>query len=586
MDSQKRLLVALGLSFALTLIYLSVIRPPTPPPTALAPDAGVPAAAQAPDAGAPAIAAAPELADAGVPVAAELPPIQTVAKERPQIHYTFSTGGAGLVEAELQGPKMRETQTVGLVEGLQRLFGKDAPPPPQMDMAKPVEGRPLPLAVSIAGPQPLPADARYRVVENTPERLVLSARAGIWEVTKTFEWKDEFELGYTVQLRNLSGAPATGQLAVHYSREVDPANEHAGSIFGGIANLSQTSCLVGEDFHNVVPKPDEPPPSFEGPIRFFGINQQYFLAAVFPIDGQNQGRCTLSSSPTMRVVEAAFPVTVNAGETLTRRYGVFIGPKDIDLLAQVGPRAVAGIAGVAPPPLEKTVEFGIWAVICKALIFLLKLFYGVVHNWGVAIILLTVLAKVVLLPLTHKSMVSAEALKKLQPRVEEIRKKYAADKEMQTRETMKLYQEAKVNPFGGCLPMLVQLPIWISLFTTLRTSYELYREPFISPFWMDLTSKDPSYILPLILGVTMIVTQKLQPQMMDPTQAKIMTYVMPVFFTALMMNYPAGLSLYILTSNILTVAQQYGLRKYLEKKGHAAPPPAQPEKKKLKESKA
>ena len=154
-------------------------------------------------------------------------------------------------------------------------------------------------------------------------------------------------------------------------------------------------------------------------------------------------------------------------------------------------------------------------------------------------------------------------MKKLQPRMEEIKKKFPDDRDKQNMEMMKLYQEAKVNPLGGCLPLLLQLPIWAALFTTLRTSYELYGEPFFG-VWSDLTSKDPTYLMPLALGVTMIITQRLQPQMtMDKSQAFMMTWVMPIFFTAIMMNYPAGLALYIFTNNLLSIVQQYALRKYL-----------------------
>jgi YidC/Oxa1 family membrane protein insertase len=138
------------------------------------------------------------------------------------------------------------------------------------------------------------------------------------------------------------------------------------------------------------------------------------------------------------------------------------------------------------------------------------------------------------------------------------------DRERQNLEMMKLYQEGGVNPLGGCLPLVLQLPIWAALFTTLRTSYELYGMPFWG-VWSNLTAKDPTYLLPLALGITMIVTQRLQPQMMDKQQAFLMTWVMPVFFTGLMMNYPAGLALYIFTNNLLSIVQQFALRKYLER---------------------
>jgi YidC/Oxa1 family membrane protein insertase len=135
-------------------------------------------------------------------------------------------------------------------------------------------------------------------------------------------------------------------------------------------------------------------------------------------------------------------------------------------------------------------------------------------------------------------------------------------------ELMKLYQEAKVNPFGGCLPILIQMPVWIALFTALRNSYDIYWEPFFGPVWRDLTYKDPTYILPVLLGVSMVVMQKMQPQMtMDAAQARMMTWVLPIVFTITLLQYPAGLALYIFTNNVLSVAQQYGLRKWIEKRG-------------------
>jgi YidC/Oxa1 family membrane protein insertase len=212
------------------------------------------------------------------------------------------------------------------------------------------------------------------------------------------------------------------------------------------------------------------------------------------------------------------------------------------------------------------VDFGMWEIICKFLLFFMKKFHALTGNWGVAIILLTVLVKMVLLPLTYKSMVGMEAVKELQPKMEEIKKKYADDREKMNMEVMKLYQQAKVNPLGGCLPLLVQMPVWIALFTSLRNSFDIYWEPFFGPVWTDLTYKDPTYLLPLALGVSMIITQKMQPQMMDAAQARIMIWVMPIIFTATLLQYPAGLSLYIFTNNLLSIGQQYGLRKWLDRK--------------------
>jgi len=159
-------------------------------------------------------------------------------------------------------------------------------------------------------------------------------------------------------------------------------------------------------------------------------------------------------------------------------------------------------------------------------------------------------------------MSSMEAMRRLQPQMDALQKKYENDKEKLNLEKMKLFQQNNVNPFGGCLPLIVQMPVWFALYRTLQTSFELYREPLFG-FWIsDLTTKDPYYILPAVMGVTMFITQKLQPQMGDPTQAKMMLYFMPAFFTFTMLGLPAGLTLYIFVNNLLSIAQQ----KYLQHK--------------------
>jgi YidC/Oxa1 family membrane protein insertase len=584
-DSQRRLLLALALAMVLTYVFTTFFAPKGPGPEAGAADAGT-QVAEVSDGGTPAVTPpAPgtppspgsTLEGAGAVAEAPLPPVRALDLQRAQTHYSFSTEGAGLTAAVLQGAKMREQQHLSVTEGYKLLFGGEVPPPPQMNLAQPVAGQPLPLAVSIDGPSPLPANARYAVDESVAaERgATFTARQGPWEVTKSLQWPQQgFELVYTVQVRNTSAQPLIGELKVHYTRAIDPANEHAPSFFGGMGNLSHASCHVGEEKHKLAAEDKQPDPEkMRGPVRYFGIDQQYFLSALYPLEGALQGRCELAATPQARSVVAAFPLTAAPGQTVTFRFGGYLGPKDPDLLAVVpGPelRAAASLpASAYAPPLGETIDYGIWAVIAKLLVSVMKFFHNLVGNWGVAIILLTVLVKALLLPLTHRSMVSMEAMKKLQPRIEELRKKYADDRERQNMEMMKLYQEAKVNPLGGCLPMLIQMPVWIALFTALRNSYDIYQEPFFGPVWRDLTYKDPTYLLPIALGVSMIITQKLQPQMGDPAQARLMTWFLPIIFTATLFNYPAGLALYIFTNNILSIAQQYGLRKWLER-GQAA----------------
>lgn len=597
MDQQKRLLLAIALSFGLIVVWTELVWKPqaeaeaaalaaqldggadaggleavalVPPPVVADPDAGL-----LEDGGLPTIAAAP------LP-----PPVRELHLERPTTKLAFTTEGAGLTSAELVGPREREEQALGIVDGYQKMFGKKFDPAPQMNLARAVPGVGPNLAVSISGAAPVLATARYAVVEEGPGKVVFTATQGPWEVTKTFTWSqaersDKDPAGYlsnlSITVKNVGAAPLGGELGLHALRAIVPGAEQAPSMFGGIGNQASVLCRVGDDVTRKVPpgegggglfscggapKYDE---EKQGSLHFAAIDQQYFLTAIWPKDGAIDGRCLVTAKQAMREASLFVPLALNPGEAVTRRFGVFLGPKDLELLTLVHEGPETGAAAEWDPELEKTVDFGLWAAICKLLIFFLRFFHGAIGNWGLAIILLTVMVKVILLPLTHRAMVSAESMKKLQPKMEEIRKKYPDDREKQNLEMMKLYQEGKVNPLGGCLPLLLQLPIWAALFTTLRTSYELYGEPFYG-VWTDLTSKDPTYLMPLALGITMIITQRLQPQMMDKSQAFMMTWIMPVFFTAIMMNYPAGLALYIFTNNLLSIVQQYALRKYLESK--------------------
>jgi YidC/Oxa1 family membrane protein insertase len=593
MDQQKRLLLAIALSFGLTLVWTQLVWKPQADAEAAAMAAKLDGGLELVDGGfggSIAVLAPPTpVADtdgglaAVAPTAAQLP-MREVNLERPTTKLTFTTEGAGLISAELTGEREREEKTLSIAEGWRKLFGTKFDPPPHMNLARAVPGVGPNVAVSLVGASPLPATARYAVLEEGPGKAVFSTTSGPWEVTKTFTWaqtarSETDPSGYmsslAVTVKNVSANAQNAELGVHAIRAIVPDAEQAPSMFGGIGNQASVLCRVADDVTRKVP-PSEgkswfgfgSAPKYEeekkGPLHWVGIDQQYFLTAIWPKDGAVEGRCLVTAKAAERQAALYMPVSLQSGESVTRNFGVFLGPKELNLLLAIGTHGPGpdGSPAVFDPQLEKTVDFGLWAVICKVLIVLLRFFHGAIGNWGLSIIFLTVMVKVLLLPLTHRAMVSAESMKKLQPKMEEIKKKYPDDREKQNVETMKLYSEGKVNPLGGCLPLLLQLPIWAALFTTLRTSYELYGEPFYG-VWSDLTSKDPTYLMPLALGVTMIITQRLQPQMMDKQQAFLMTWIMPVFFTAIMMNYPAGLALYIFTNNLLSIAQQYALRKWL-----------------------
>ena len=565
-NSQKRTAVAFGLIFLLTAVYMTWFAPTaTPPHAAVAADAGTVASAAPAPTPAPVATAPVSAPSAGAPPAG--PAVRTIEVPRKLVHYVFSTEGAGLVSARLRGEKTREQRPLTVAEGWAQLFGKPVPEGPEMDLAQPVPGAPLPLSIELAGDSAIPANLRYSA-EQGDHRITFVGRTESWEVTKEVSWvEDGYELSTRVTLRNLTPRPLSGELVLPYGRAIDPAHEEKPSFFGGVGNVSDAACFVKDAYEHETVKDKLETKEHAGPVRWVGINQQYFLSAVFPVGNAVDGKCVLTTSLTERIATGRFPIEVQPGQAVTRSFGAFLGPKDTKTLADVPelPANRSADGANAPVHLERAVDYGIWAALCKPMLVVLKWFQGVVGNWGVAIILLTVLVKVLLIPLTHRAMVGQEAMKKLQPKIEEVKKKFPEDKERQQMEMMKAYQEAGVNPFGSCLMILVQLPVWAALFTTLRNSYELYGVPFTSHFLTDLTIKDPTYLLPVLLGVSQIITSRLQPPALDAAQQRMMVWFMPIFFTVIMLNYPAGLLLYIFTNNILTVAQQAVLRRLVQR---------------------
>ncbi|MEZ4339198.1 MAG: membrane protein insertase YidC [Sandaracinaceae bacterium] len=213
------------------------------------------------------------------------------------------------------------------------------------------------------------------------------------------------------------------------------------------------------------------------------------------------------------------------------------------------------------------IDLGFFALIANQLARLLGFIQGFVPNWGLAIILLTLLVRLTLFPLTNLSFASMAKMRRLKPEMERINELYKDDAEKKGAATMELYRKEKINPLAGCLPSLVQLPVWWALYTSLSTNIELYHIPFFG--WLvDLSAPDPYYVLPLLLGALMHVQQRLSPTSMDPTQAKMMMYFMPIMITVFMLFLPSGLCLYMLTNSALGIGQmrlnEYRLQKEVE----------------------
>ncbi|SUT99558.1 putative inner membrane protein translocase component YidC [Actinobacillus lignieresii] len=282
--------------------------------------------------------------------------------------------------------------------------------------------------------------------------------------------------------------------------------------------------------------------------------QHYFVSAWVPNqDAEN----TIYSRTNNGIATIGYrgPVTTiapNSEATITSQ--LWTGPKD-----QKEMEATAA-------NLDLTVDYG-WAwFIAKPLFALLTFIQSIVTNWGLAIIGVTIVVKTILYPLTKAQYTSMARMRMLQPKIQEMRERFGDDRQRMSQEMMKLYKEEKVNPMGGCLPILIQMPIFIALYWTFMEAVELRHAPFFG--WIqDLSAQDPYYILPLLMGASMFLLQKMSPSpVTDPVQQKVMTF-MPVMFTVFFLWFPSGLVLYWLTSNIITIVQQWLIYRNLEKKG-------------------
>jgi YidC/Oxa1 family membrane protein insertase len=235
-----------------------------------------------------------------------------------------------------------------------------------------------------------------------------------------------------------------------------------------------------------------------------------------------------------------------------------------------GPQEQAHLKSVAPG-MEYTVDYGWLTVIAAPLFWLLSTIQSIVHNWGVAIILLTVLIKGAFFPLSAASYKSMAKMRNIAPRLQRLKEQCGDDRQKLHQAMMDLYKTEKINPMGGCLPVVVQIPVFIALYWVLLGSVEMRQAPFA--LWIhDLSAKDPFYVLPVLMGITMFIQTKLNPTPPDPVQAKVMT-IMPVAMSVFFFFFPAGLVLYWLVNNVLSITQQWFINRSMEgamvKKGHA-----------------
>ncbi len=396
--------------------------------------------------------------------------------------------------------------------------------------------------------------------ETGPGKLILTGlnSSGILlEHTYIFH-PDQYRIDVETRVVNRWNAPVEGSVT---ARLLNLPPREAKSSYGFVG----LALLLNDELEEIkTKKMKDEEMRLSGKLGWVAYEDDYFMGAVVPSTSE-EGRFHGNLLPS-GVLEARYlqpSVTLGVQEQVTTRFSVYMGPRDLTVLNAFG------------QGLEKAVNFGWTDIIAKPLLHGLRFFYGYMHNYGLAILVLTVLIKILFWPLTHKSYKSMKEMQKIQPLMAKIREKYKGNKEQMNREMMQLYKTYKVNPMGGCLPMLIQIPVFFALFRVLGSSIELRHAPF--GLWItDLSAPDRLFhfpfeipfmappsgipVLTLLMGASMFLQQKMSPAPGDPTQAKIMMFL-PLIFTFVFINFPSGLVLYWLTNNILSIGQQYRILK-------------------------
>jgi YidC/Oxa1 family membrane protein insertase len=366
-------------------------------------------------------------------------------------------------------------------------------------------------------------------------------------IRKTYTFgADSYSIKLETQVFNNSAAPMVGtiQQIMSYPSEHKPKDNRfdtAGSY------MYADNALHADKFKDVASVSKK----YDKNIIWAGFADKYFLSAILT-DKNSISTAELKKSAAgfMESIVSSPQITVNPGQSATVTHRLFVGPKDIDILKSQG------------NSLVQSLDLGWFTVIAKPLLYTLKFFYGYVGNYGIAIIIVTIILKALFFPLTHKSYKSMKDMQKIQPKMAALKEKFKDDRDAMNKAVMELYRDHKVNPLGGCLPMVVQIPVFFALYKALMFSIELRHAPFF--LWVtDLADKDPYYVTPVIMGITMFVQQKMTPSQMDPIQQKMML-ALPVVFTFMFLSFPSGLVLYWLVNNVLTIGQQMYINKLVK----------------------
>lgn len=394
--------------------------------------------------------------------------------------------------------------------------------------------------------------------KNKVKSLEFRARVdGVVEVVKRYNWKAEsYDVDLDIEVTNISGKSIKDSMGLSFYflpfEDLEQSFNKSHLSYSNNKSLNQVAMkkLKKEAF------------TLADQVNWIGFENNYFIQALIPMSKEQYtivGRIINPDENLLQLVYISPEFTISPGETHNWQFRMYLGPKEMKELQKAGHF------------LSASIDYGWVSFLAKPLLNLLVWFYRYVHNYGIAIILLTVLIKLLFWPLTHKSYKSMRKMKEIQPHIARIREKYKDDREKLNRELIQLYRTYKINPMGGCLPILIQIPFFFALYRMLYSSVELRHQPFC--LWIDdLTAPDRLFIgfhipylggipvLTLLMGLSMFLQQKMSPSPGDPRQEKIML-LMPVIFTVFFVNFPSGLVLYWFVNNVLSIVQQFWINR-------------------------
>jgi YidC/Oxa1 family membrane protein insertase len=572
----KRVIITIVVSLAAMWAWLWVSQklwpPPAPPPSA----ASQPASAGAPSGhtmaglpggttgtpGVPPAGATQAVATASQPGSRPVEELIEVPGGRePGAKYraTITTWGGGLKRFQFTDRQYQEERG-GLTIPID-LVRTAAAGPSELPLRTVLRGRVMAV----------PDDAVYTVAKRSEREVVLVHEGAQARVEKRYQFDAQsYVVNLTLAVTNKGAAREDDFKAVVQLFGRQHPEDKAGGFFKPPRNMVSGTCYVNgslnrENYDSLAKKAVNK----QGDVRWVGIDEKFFVLAVMPLPDKEPRGCGLQILPGDKFqAELRYaPKSIAPGQTETFALEVYAGPKIVKTLDAL-------TVGGQDPRLGQAVDFGWFAFIARPLLWILKFFQSGVRNWGLAIILLTIFVKLITLYWTQKSMRSMKEMAKLKPKITLLQEKFKEDKQRLNQEMMALYKAHGVNPLSGCLPMLLQMPIWIALYSTLQVAVELYRTPFVG--WLtDLTAPDRYYVMPVATGLLMFVQQKISPTPQDSQQQKMMLYMMPIMFTAFTLFVPSGLTLYILTNTVLAMGHQVWMNR--QDGGSAAGEPAKVE---------